>query len=150
MNWWSKRKNRDASYEDPFRVICRLKICNKCMYNKRWVNMIFDWQHCLLYEAVSAFLIDIGWIYRVFIKNCVFPQKVVIFLNSVSSAASLVFYLPGVCIRTDTEGKQKKTRVRNILKSFENTQYLMNTLYNILLLFEKKCILMIVRKKRRV
>ena len=52
-----------------------------------------------------------------------------IFLNSASSAAALVFYLPGVCTHTDTEGKQRKTRVRNILKSLEKTQYLMNTLY---------------------
>ena len=29
-----------------------------------------------------------------------------IFLNSASSAAALVFYLPGVCTHTDTEGKQ--------------------------------------------
>ena len=29
-----------------------------------------------------------------------------IFLDSVSSAAALVFYLPGVCTHTDTEGKQ--------------------------------------------
>ena len=42
-----------------------------------------------------------------------------IFLNSVSSAAALVFYLPGVCTHTDTKGKQRKARVRNILKSSE-------------------------------
>jgi len=29
----------------------------------------------------------------------------VIFLNSASSAAALMFYLPGVCTHTDTEGK---------------------------------------------
>ena len=52
-----------------------------------------------------------------------------ILLNSASSAAELVFYLPGVCTHTDTKGKQRKTRVRNILKSLEKTQYLMNTLY---------------------
>ena len=55
--------------------------------------------------------------------------NIVIFLNSASSAAALVFYLPGVCTHTDTEGKQRKARVRNILKSSEKTQYLMNTLY---------------------
>ena len=49
-----------------------------------------------------------------------------IFLNSASSAAALVFYLPGVCTHTDTKGKQSKDRVRNILKSLEKTQYLMN------------------------
>ena len=58
-----------------------------------------------------------------------------IFLNSASSAAALVFYLPGVCTHIDTEGKQRKTRaVRNILKSLEKTQYLMNTLYYMVLL----------------
>ena len=31
-----------------------------------------------------------------------------IFLNSASSAAALVFYLPGVCTHTDTKGKQRK------------------------------------------
>ena len=41
-----------------------------------------------------------------------FPKHFVIFLNSASSAAALVFYLPG-----DTEGKQRKVRVWNILKS---------------------------------
>ena len=30
------------------------------------------------------------------------------------SAAALVFCLPGVCTHTDTEGKQRKARVRNI------------------------------------
>ena len=39
-----------------------------------------------------------------------------IFLNSVSSVAALVFYLAGVCTHTDTEGKQRKARVRDILK----------------------------------
>ena len=40
-----------------------------------------------------------------------------IFLNSVSSAAALVFYLSGVCTHTDTEGKQGEARVRNIFKN---------------------------------
>ena len=48
-----------------------------------------------------------------------FPENVVIFLNSASSAAAaLVFYLPGMCAHTDTEGKQRKARVRNIFKIF--------------------------------
>ena len=68
-------------------------------------------------------------IYRVFINIVFFPQNVVIFLNSDISAAALVFYLPGVCTHIDTKGKQRKTRVQNILKSLEKTQYLMNTLY---------------------
>ena len=71
--------------------------------------------------------------YRVFIKHCVFfPSNFGIFLNSVSSAAALVFYLPCMCTHTDTEGKPRKARVRNILESSEKTQYLMNTLYSIL------------------
>ena len=62
-----------------------------------------------------------------YILNIVFFQKIfVIFLNSASSAAALVFYLPGVCTHTGTEGKQRKARVRNILKSLQN---IMNTLY---------------------
>ena len=42
-----------------------------------------------------------------------------IFLNSASSAAALLFYLPGACTHTDTEGKQGKASVRNILRSSE-------------------------------
>ena len=37
-----------------------------------------------------------------FIEYCVFFA---------SSAAALVFYLPGLCTHTDTEGKQIKTRL---------------------------------------
>ena len=48
-----------------------------------------------------------------------------IFFNSVSSAAALVFYLPGVCTHTDIEGKQRKARVRNIFKDSEK-----NTIFN--------------------
>ena len=55
-----------------------------------------------------------------------------IFLNSASSAAALVFYLPGVYTHTDTEGKQRKARVRNIFKNSEKTQCLMNTLYKVI------------------
>ena len=54
-----------------------------------------------------------------------FPSNVVIFLNSASSAAALVFYLPGVCTHTLTP---RENRVLNIFKSSEKTQYLMNTL----------------------
>ena len=43
--------------------------------------------------------------YRVFIKYCVFPLN---FLNAASSAAALVFYLPGVCTRNDIERKQSQ------------------------------------------
>ena len=38
------------------------------------------------------------------------------------SAAALVFYLPGVCTHTDTEGKQRKEGVRNIFEK--------NTIFN--------------------
>ena len=48
-----------------------------------------------------------------------FPYSFEIFLNSASSAAALVFYLPVVCTHTDTKGKQRQTRVRNILKALE-------------------------------
>ena len=60
--------------------------------------------------------------YRVFNKYCVFHENFVIFLNSASSAAALVFYLPGVCRHTDIV---RKNRVRNILKSLEK-----NTIFN--------------------
>ena len=43
-----------------------------------------------------------------FIKYCVFSLKCCDFLNSASSAAALVFYLPGMCTHTDTEGKQSQ------------------------------------------
>ena len=47
-----------------------------------------------------------------------------IFLNSASSAAALVFYLPVVCTHTETKGKQRYTRDRNILESLgKNTMY---------------------------
>ena len=51
--------------------------------------------------------------YRVFIKYYIFPENVVIFLNSASSAAVLVFDL-ALCTHTDTEGKPREARVRNI------------------------------------
>ena len=46
-----------------------------------------------------------------------FPSNVVIFLNSASSAAALVFYLPGVCTHTDTEGKQSSEYSKKIGKN---------------------------------
>ena len=52
-------------------------------------------------------------------------------MNSVGSTAALVFYLPCVCTNTDVVGKQRKARVRNILKYSKKTQYLMNTLYQV-------------------
>ena len=49
-------------------------------------------------------------IYRVFF----FTKFCWLFLNSVSTATALVFYLPVVCKHTDTEGIQRKARVWNI------------------------------------
>ena len=46
-------------------------------------------------------------------------------MNSASSAAAQVFYLPGVCTHTYTDKKQRKARVRNILKSSKK-----NTIFN--------------------
>ena len=48
-----------------------------------------------------------------------------IFLNSASSAAVLVFYLPSVWHTTNIKGKQRKARVGNILKSLDK-----NTIFN--------------------
>ena len=45
-----------------------------------------------------------------------------IFLNSASSAAALVFYLPALCTQTDTEGKQSSEYFEKFGKK---TQYLM-------------------------
>ena len=59
------------------------------------------------------------------LKIVFFPQNVVLFLKSANSTAALVFYLPGVCMHTDTEGKQSP----EYLKKLDKTQYLMNTLY---------------------
>ena len=61
--------------------------------------------------------------------NIIFATGCSLNIVSASSAAALVFYLPGVCTHADAEGKQRKARVRNILKSSEKTQYLMNILY---------------------
>ena len=78
-------------------------------------------------SAVARSKLKMTVTYRVFIKYCVFPENVVIFLNSASSVAALVFYLPGVCTHTDAESKQREARVRDII--FEKTEYLMNILY---------------------
>ena len=40
-----------------------------------------------------------------------------IFLNSAGSAAAQVFYLPGVCTHTDTEGKQSPEYIYKIRKN---------------------------------
>ena len=55
-----------------------------------------------------------------------------IFLNSASSAAALVFYLPGGCTHWH-RGKTEKDQSPEVYKIFrKKTQYLMNTLYIIL------------------
>ena len=67
--------------------------------------------------------------YRVFIKYCVFPWNVVIFLNSASVAAALVFDLP-LCTHTDTtEGNRERPESGIYFKIFEK-----NTIFN-----EKPC-----------
>ena len=62
--------------------------------------------------------------YRVFIYYCVFSLKLCDFLNSASSAAALVFFLPGVCIHTDTKGKKGKSP--EYFKIFENKHTIFN------------------------
>ena len=63
-------------------------------------------------ESLMTLSFDSGS-YRVFIKYCVFPYNVAIFLNSASSAAVLVFNLP-LCTHTDTDGKPREAIVWNI------------------------------------
>ena len=70
--------------------------------------------------------------YRVFIKYCVFPKNVVIFLNSASSAAALVLDLPSVHTLTP-RGNRERPESEIYLKIFEITQYLMNALYHVLI-----------------
>ena len=45
-----------------------------------------------------------------------------IFLNSASSAAALVFDLP-LCTNTDTEGKLKEARVWNIFQNLRKKKH---------------------------
>ena len=76
------------------------------------------------YNAKLCSLLPIQglWIirYRVFINYCVFSLKFWNFSNSTSSAAALLFYLPGVCsTHTDTEGKQGKGKSPEYFKIFE-------------------------------
>ena len=66
--------------------------------------------------------------YRVFIKFCVFP---LIFFNFWTLPVLLQRWC-FTCLSVYThwhQGKTEKNRVRNIHKSLEKTQYLMNTLY---------------------
>ena len=58
-----------------------------------------------------------------------FPENFMIFLNSASSAAALVFYLSGVCTHTNDKSKTEKGQSQEYFKIFKKTQYLMNTLY---------------------
>ena len=47
-----------------------------------------------------------------------------IFLNSASSAAALVFYLSGACTHTDTEGKQSSEYFfKNLKNTIFNEQF---------------------------
>ena len=65
--------------------------------------------------------------YRVLIKYCVFPEIFVIFLNSASSAAALVFYL--VCVHTLTLRENRERQESRIFLNIRKTQYLIKTLY---------------------
>ena len=68
--------------------------------------------------------------YRVLIKYCVFSLQFCDFSELFKICCSAgVLPLPGECTHTNTEGKQRKARVGNILKSSEKIQYLMDTLY---------------------
>ena len=76
---------------------------------------------CILLESYQCsyqFHYHIGhtYIQEVHQILCFFSYRFVIFLNSASSAAALVFYLHCVCTHTDNEGKQRKAEVRNISK----------------------------------
>ena len=64
---------------------------------------------------------------RVFIKYCVFSLKCCDF-SELCQFCCNAGVLPAWCVytHTDTKGKQRKARVRNILKSLEKTQYIMN------------------------
>ena len=63
-----------------------------------------------------------------FIKYCGFPKNVVIFLNSASSAATLLFDLP-LRHPLTTRGNRERPESGIYFKIFEKTQYLMNILY---------------------
>ena len=59
-----------------------------------------------------------------FLKYCVFSLRFYDFLNSASSAAALVFYLPGVCTHRH-RGKTEKGQSPDYFKVFEK-----NTMFN--------------------
>ena len=65
-----------------------------------------------------GYIVEIRYMYRMFIKYCEFSELCQFF-------AALVFYLPGGCTHTDTQGKQRAARVRNLLKFSEK-----NTIFN--------------------
>ena len=75
-------------------------------------------------------LSTIRGIYRVFSKHYAFFLKTLWFSELCQFCCS-AGVLPAWCVytHTDTEGKRRKTRGQNILKSLKKTQYLMNTLY---------------------
>ena len=102
----------------PYLCVCPIQLLEAFVHDERLALM-----------PLFCIAINFGLCTGCSINIVFFPNNSVIFLNSASSAAALVFYLPGVCTYIDTEGKQRKTRVRNIIKSLEKTQYLMNTLY---------------------
>ena len=64
----------------------------------------------LSFETIRGFSCDSLFSYKnpteCSLNIVFFRENFVIFLNSASSAAALVFYLPGVCTHTDTERKE--------------------------------------------
>jgi len=65
----------------------------------------------------------------VFIKYCVFFLKILEFFWTLPVLLQRWCKREVRCTQSDTEGKQRKARVRNELKIFVKTQYFNNTLY---------------------
>ena len=85
---------------------------------------VFTKVNCLrlLNNQCNILLSLLHYYYRVFIKYCFFPKNVLIFLNSTSFAAALVFYLsfrgPSMKSGVHTEEKPRGARVRNVFENF--------------------------------
>ena len=82
------------------------------------------------FESGNVFQIPYNYgqlfrIYRVFIKYCVFSLIFFIFLNSASSAAAPVFYLPDVCTHWH-RGTTEKDQSPEFFKIFGEK----NTIFN--------------------
>ena len=66
------------------------------LYRRRFCSSVLQCSKLFLESLITGCSLSIVFL----------PLNVLIFPNSASSAAALVFYLPGVCTHTDTEGKQ--------------------------------------------